>query len=213
VIRHQGLRREKAERPPVIRDEFDTAGAMVHCDTKKLGRIVGGPAIASTATTDNGTGTWAGMCSTWRLMMRAGWSLRSCLAMRKARTAPHFLIRAVRWFRAHGVTVDGLLTDNGSPYSLHGVAQGVPWRRTPSPRHPNASPADQWQGGALDPLCAQRRECYQPRERTPSTALSGFKGILAKGLAPLIVTAPRIHRSGAARGGREGCPAPRENPQ
>jgi hypothetical protein len=47
---------------------------------------------------------------------------------------------------------------------------------------------------------------------SPGCAPSMWKGP-STGLAPLIVTAPRTHRSGAARGGREGCPASRENPQ
>ncbi len=41
----------------------------------------------------------------------------------KGRTAAHFLIRAVRWFREQGITVDRLLTDNGSPY------RSKAWRR------------------------------------------------------------------------------------
>jgi hypothetical protein len=42
VIRSQELQRQKVTRPPVTRDEFSTPGAMVHCDTNKLARIVGG---------------------------------------------------------------------------------------------------------------------------------------------------------------------------
>jgi transposase len=43
VIRRQGLSRQRAERAPVVRYEYSQPGDMVHVDTKKLGRIVGGP--------------------------------------------------------------------------------------------------------------------------------------------------------------------------
>jgi transposase InsO family protein len=123
VIRRQGLQRQKAAREPVIRYEFSTPGAMVHCDTKKLGRIVGGPGHRIHG--DHG-----------QRHRHVGWEVlhmaiddasrlvyAELLDDEKGRTAAHFLIRAVRWFRAQGISVDRLLTDNGSPY------RSKAWRR------------------------------------------------------------------------------------
>jgi transposase InsO family protein len=123
VIRRQGLQRQRAARPPVIRYEFSTPGAMVHCDTKKLGRIVGGPGHRV-----HGDHS--------RQQRHVGWDVlhmaiddasrlvyAEMLGDEKGRTAAHFLIRAVRWFREQGIVVDRLLTDNGSPY------RSQAWRR------------------------------------------------------------------------------------
>jgi transposase InsO family protein len=123
VIRRQGLQRQKAAREPVIRYEFSTPGAMVHCDTKKLGRIVGGPGHRIHG--DHG-----------QRHRHVGWEVlhmaiddasrlvyAELLGDEKGRTAAHFLIRAIHWFRAQGISVDRLLTDNGSPY------RSKAWRR------------------------------------------------------------------------------------
>lgn len=123
VIRRQGLERQRVERPAVIRYEYATPGAMVHCDTKKLGRIVGGPGHrihGDHSLQRKGVG--------WEVLHMA---IDDCsrlvyaemLGDEKGRTAAHFLIRALRWFRAQGITVDRLLTDNGSPY------RSKAWRR------------------------------------------------------------------------------------
>jgi len=123
VIRRQGLERQRAARPPVHRYEFGTPGAMVHCDTKKLGRIVGGPGHrihGDHSLERKGVG--------WEVLHMA---IDDCsrlvyaemLGDEKGRTAAHFLIRALRWFRTQGISVDRLLTDNGAPY------RSKTWRR------------------------------------------------------------------------------------
>ena len=67
----------------------------------------------------------------------------------------HFLIRAVRWYREHGITVDRVLTDNGAPY------KSKAWRhvcRVAQLRHRftrSLPPPDQLRGGTLDPHRAQ----------------------------------------------------------
>jgi hypothetical protein len=43
VIRRHGLSRPKPARLPVVRYEYSVPGGLLHLDTKKLGRIVGGP--------------------------------------------------------------------------------------------------------------------------------------------------------------------------
>src|SRR3990172_3815064 len=45
----------------------------------------------------------------------------------RGRTTARFLVRALRWFRAHGVRVERLLTDNGSPYRSRGFGRARRW--------------------------------------------------------------------------------------
>ena len=66
----------------------------------------------------------------------------------RAVTAAVFLRRAVAFFTAHGITVEKVLTDNGSRYRSHAFdAAGA--RRGPAPVHPPPPPPDQRQGRAL----------------------------------------------------------------
>ena len=74
----------------------------------------------------------------------------------KATTAIAFLRRAVAFFRRHGITVERLITDNGSAYrsTVHAIAcraLGIRHLRTRPYR-----PADQRQGRALHPHPARR---------------------------------------------------------
>ena len=45
----------------------------------------------------------------------------------RGRTTARFLVRAIRWFRARGITVERLLTDNGSPYRSRVFARARRW--------------------------------------------------------------------------------------
>ena len=106
-----------------MRYEYAEPGAMVHVDTKKLGRIGAGPGHrihGDRRRRSRGVG--------WEVLHVAvddATRLAYCevLADEKGRTAALFLIRAVRWFREQGIAVDRLLTDNGSPY------RSKAWRR------------------------------------------------------------------------------------
>jgi transposase-like protein len=71
------------------------------------------------------------------------------LADEKALTAIGFLRRAVQHFAAYGITVQQLLTDNGSAYrsAIHAIAcRGA---RNPPPPHPALPTPHQRQGGAV----------------------------------------------------------------
>jgi transposase InsO family protein len=118
---HRALRRHgqigrRTEREPVIRFEHPLPGGLVHLDTKKLGRIVDGPGHRATGDRRDqkrGVG-WdvlhVALDDATRLVYA------ELLADEKARTTARFLVRAVRWSRAHMVAVRRLLTDNGSAY-------------------------------------------------------------------------------------------------
>ncbi len=157
VIRRQGLLRQRAERPPVVRYEYSEAGAMVHCDTKKLGRIVGGPGHrihGDRTTRARGVG--------WEVLHMAiddatRLVYAEILGDETGITTALFLVRAVRWFRSQGISVDRILTDNGSPYRSRPWARvcrhtGLRHRRT-RPYHPQTNgKAERWIQTAL-------REC------------------------------------------------------
>ena len=116
VLRRQGLVGRRREPVPVVRYEHAAAGGLVHLDTKKLGRIAGGPGHRATG---DRRGQRRGVG--WEVLHVAiddatRLVYAELLPDEKGRTTARFLVRALRWFRAQGIRVRRLLTDNGSPY-------------------------------------------------------------------------------------------------
>jgi transposase InsO family protein len=116
VLRRLGLLERHREPVAIVRYEHAEAGGLLHVDTKKLGRIVGGPGHRATG---DRRGQKAGV----------GWDVlhvalddatrlvyAELLPNERGRTAARFLVRALRWFRSQGVVVRRLLTDNGAAY-------------------------------------------------------------------------------------------------
>jgi transposase InsO family protein len=116
VLDRQGLIERRRSPGPVIRYEHAEPGGLVHVDTKKLGRIVGGPGHRATGDrrdTRRGVG--------WELLHVAiddatRLVYAELLPDERAVTTVGFTLRAVRWFGAQGVTVQRVLSDNGAPY-------------------------------------------------------------------------------------------------
>jgi transposase InsO family protein len=118
ILRRLGLGKLKAlePKPAVVRYERSAPGEMIHLDIKKLGRFdVAGHRI----TGDRQAGR----------SYRAGWDfLHVCVddASRLAYTeilpserkedTTAFLERALAWLNRHGVSVERVMTDNGSAY-------------------------------------------------------------------------------------------------
>jgi len=121
---------------PAVRYERERPGELIHIDVKKLGRIQGG---AGKRVRDglhqhyNPRRTDA----EGKRRQTVGWefvhiAIDDCtrlayaevLANEKATTVVAFLRRAVAFFERHGMTVEQLLTDNGSAYrsAVHAVA-------------------------------------------------------------------------------------------
>ena len=119
---------------PAERYERARPGELVHIDVKKLGRIERGAGHRATGrkhytpTRTDGEGV---------RRRTAGWeyvhiAIDDCtrlayaevLCDEKATTAIAFLRRAVAFFERHGIQVERLLTDNGSPYrsTIHAIA-------------------------------------------------------------------------------------------
>jgi transposase InsO family protein len=121
---------------PAVRYERERPGELIHIDVKKLGRIQGGAGKRvrdglrqhyNTRRTD----------ATGKRRKTVGWefvhiAIDDCtrlayaevLANERATTVVAFLGRAVAFFERHGMTVEQLLTDNGSGYrsAIHAIA-------------------------------------------------------------------------------------------
>jgi transposase InsO family protein len=123
VLRRLGLGRLAAlePRPPAVRYQRERPGELIHIDTKKLGKIAGiGHRI---------TGRRSGMINRhhgigWEALHVAiddasRLSYSEILPDERKASATAFLGRTLAWFARHGVTVERVMTDNGSAYRSH----------------------------------------------------------------------------------------------
>jgi len=121
---------------PAERYERERPGELIHVDVKKLGRIEGGAGKRITGTQRNPRRT--------RFDHRAGFDRKligweyvhiaiddatrlayaEVLGDEKASTAIAFLHRALAFYARHGISVERVMTDNGSPYrsTIHALA-------------------------------------------------------------------------------------------
>src|ERR1700680_1384190 len=113
---------------PAQRYERERPGELIHIDVKKLGRIQGGGGKRITGVEGNPRPTRTDAAGVRR--NARGWeyvhiAIDDCprlayaevLSDEKATTVVAFLAQAVAFFQRHGMTVQQLLTDNGSGYS------------------------------------------------------------------------------------------------
>jgi transposase InsO family protein len=132
VLKREGLgKRSRLDPPePVNRYERSRPGELVHIDVKKLGRIQGGPGKRITGRREHWAPTRTDAAGVVRKLV--GWEFVhvavddfsrlayvEVLSDEKAATAIGFLERAVAFFASHGITVERVMTDNGSPYISH----------------------------------------------------------------------------------------------
>jgi transposase InsO family protein len=119
VLRRLGLGRLSALeiKPEIVRYERDHPGELIHIDIKKLGRIDGiGHRITGDRTgqsSKRGTG-WEYLHVAIDDACRLAYS--EVLADEKANSAVAFTRRALTWFKRFGVSVERIMTDNGSAY-------------------------------------------------------------------------------------------------
>ena len=117
-IRRLGLSRLPRLEPevPVIRYEHENPGDMIHLDIKKLGRIDGaGHRITGDRSKRGKRPGWEYLHVCVDDNSRVAYT--ELLPDERATSAACFLIRAMRWFKRHGIKVDRVLTDNGACYS------------------------------------------------------------------------------------------------
>jgi transposase len=120
---------------PAQRYERSRPGELIHIDVKKLGRIQGGAGKRVFGGHSHYNRTFTDRSGKRRNTV--GWdavhvaiddatrlAYAEVLGDEKAATAVGFLRRAVAFFDRHGITVERLITDNGSPYrsAIHAIA-------------------------------------------------------------------------------------------
>jgi hypothetical protein len=101
-----------------VRYQRERPGELLHIDTKKLGRIaaVGHRITGDRRDTRRGAG-WEVVHVCIDDASRLAYS--EVLADERKTSAVPFLERAVGWFARQGVTVERVMTDNGSAYRSH----------------------------------------------------------------------------------------------
>src|SRR3954451_8976132 len=120
---------------PAQRYERARPGELLHIDVKKLGRIHGGVGHRFAGKRAQRRAAGSRTDADGHRRNRVGWeyvhiaiddatrlAYVEVLADEKAITAVGFLRRAVKHFARYGVTVEQLITDNGSPYRSTGHA-------------------------------------------------------------------------------------------
>jgi len=122
---------------PAVRYERARPGELIHIDVKKLGRIEGG--VGKRFGLGFRKGHWAPKRTDAAGVRRQlhGWeyvhiAIDDCTRLayaevlddEKAITVAAFLKRAAEFFARHGITVERLMTDNGSAYrsAIHAIA-------------------------------------------------------------------------------------------
>jgi transposase InsO family protein len=133
VLLREGLgkRSRLAPAEPPNRYERRRPGELVHIDIKKLGRIVV-PGHAITGNRRQRAGSTRVGSPTGRPIGTAGWEFvhvaiddhsrlayAEVLGDETAVSAIAFLRRALAFFARHGITVERVMTDNGSAYRAH----------------------------------------------------------------------------------------------
>jgi transposase InsO family protein len=120
---------------PPQRYERERPGELIHVDVKKLGRIQGGAGKRITGVTRNASPRRRDRDGVERCVI--GWeyvhiaiddatrlAYAEVLTDEKGSTAVAFLRRALAFYAAHGITVERVMTDNGSAYrsTIHALA-------------------------------------------------------------------------------------------
>jgi transposase InsO family protein len=137
VLKRIGLGKLSRLAPPEPPNRYQRSrpGELIHIDVKKLGRI--GPNKAGHRVTGRRIGNATATDATGRRRRQVGWecvhvcvddatrlAYAEVLPDEKKKTAIGFLRRAVAFYRSHGITVQRLMTDNGSAYrsAAHSLA-------------------------------------------------------------------------------------------
>jgi transposase InsO family protein len=122
---------------PAQRYERARPGELIHVDVKKLGRIVGGAGHRVTGPRGRRYAAGSFTDRAGRRRSKTGWEFvhiaiddatrlayAEVLTDERAATAVGFLRRALRFFTSYGITVERVMTDNGSAYvsAVHALA-------------------------------------------------------------------------------------------
>jgi transposase len=180
---------------PIRRYEKRRPGELIHIDVKKLGRIQGGAGHRIVGRRNRSHNPTATDRSGVRRKL-VGWEhVHVCvddatrlayvevLPDEKATTAIGFLKRAIAFYRSHRVTVERLMTDNGSAYrsTAHALAcraLGIGHIRTPPYRPQTNGKAERFirtmcASGHMPPSTAARPIGPRPYRAGSSATTSG----------------------------------------
>ncbi len=140
ILSRAGLSRTNDLPPaqPVTRYERDRPGELIHIDIKKLGRFdrPGHRVTADRTGQSNSRGIgWEYLHLMIDDHSHLGYS--AILADEKRRSCLSFLFEALRFFRAHGVRVHRVMTDNGTSFRSHRYAKAL---RRPQIKHIRTKP-------------------------------------------------------------------------
>jgi transposase InsO family protein len=115
VLRRLGLGRLSAleAKPEIVRYEREKPGELIHIDIKKLGRI--GHRVTGDRTGHRNKRGIGWEYFTSPSMMPAVWPTANS-SRTKSDSAVAFTRRAPAWFKGFGVSVERIMTDNGSAY-------------------------------------------------------------------------------------------------
>jgi transposase InsO family protein len=120
ILARSGLSRLKSLEPkePVVRYQRDRPGELIHVDIKKLGRIgrVGHRIHGDRTTRVRGIG-WEFVHVAIDDASRLAYA--EVLPNERSPSSTAFLRRSVAWFQNRGVTVQAVMSDNGSCYVSH----------------------------------------------------------------------------------------------
>jgi transposase InsO family protein len=137
VLLREGLGKLSRLEPPEPPNRYERArpGELIHVDVKRLGRI--GPKGAGHRVTGKKGFNSTRRDAAGRDRRQVGWEFvhvavddatrlahAEVLSDERGETAAGFLRRAVAFFASHGIAVERLMTDNGSPYvsTVHALA-------------------------------------------------------------------------------------------
>ena len=123
VLRRRSLARLSAldPRPPIVRYEREQPGELIHIDIKKLGRIDGIGHRITADRTGQSNRRAIGRGLGWEYLHvaiddRSRLAFTQLLPSERKEDATAFLESSLAWFKQHGVTVQRVMTDNGSAY-------------------------------------------------------------------------------------------------
>lgn len=128
-LRRMGLGRLKSldPKPPVIRYQRDRPGELIHLDIKSLG-CFNKPGHRVTKERKGNRNQGAGWeCVHVAIDDATRLAYVEVLTDQKRGTTTAFLVRALRWFKARGIQVERVMTDNGSPYVSRLFAKALRW--------------------------------------------------------------------------------------
>ena len=139
---------------------MSVSGQASCCTSTRSGSVASG-SLASECSANKpaariATVASAGSTCTSRSTITRVWPTPSSFAGQDADNCVRFLERALAWYRAQGVAVERVMTDNAKAYHSRAWNEACTARTARAPLHPATTGRDERQGRAPDPDAAAR---------------------------------------------------------